>query len=101
MTIALPIRALAFPSRFHPIGDRSTFGTGLLQVARNPSEWKCAGIVALVFFVASLAIAPALTRDHQQLALEINAKTLKAAAQIQVPESAAPSPQRADRRSPH
>jgi hypothetical protein len=38
--------------------------------------------VALVFFVGSIALAPALTRDQKKLAFEINAKTLKAAAAI-------------------
>ena len=51
-----------------------------LQVLSNPSEWKCAATVALVFFVGSIALAPALTRDQKQLAAEINTKTLKAAA---------------------
>ena len=83
MTIALPIRALALLPILHPISNRrSTSATGLLQVLRNPSEWKCAATVALVLFVASLALAPALTRDQKKLALEINAKTLKAAAAI-------------------
>jgi antibiotic biosynthesis monooxygenase (ABM) superfamily enzyme len=59
MPIALPIRAL-----------------------RNPTEWKCAAMVALVFFVASLTFALALTRD--QKTSEINAKTLKAAAAIKI-----------------
>ena len=57
---------------------------GLLQVLGNPSEWKCAASVALVLFVSSLALAPALTRDQKKLALEINAKTLKAAAAIKI-----------------
>ncbi len=60
---------------------------GLLQVLRNPSEWKHAVTLALIFFVASLALAPALTRDHKSLASEINTKTLKAAAAIQVPQT--------------
>ena len=85
MTIALPLRALTLPPLFHPNSNRrSQYGTGLLQVLRNPSEWKCAATVALVFFVASLALAPALTRDQKKLASEINAKTLKAAAAIQM-----------------
>ena len=65
---------------------RSTSETGLLQVLDNPSQWKCAATVALVFFVASLALAPALTRarDQQKFASEINAKTLKAAAAIKI-----------------
>ena len=41
-------------------------------------------MVASIFFVASLVLAPALTRDHKQLASEINAKTLKAAAALKV-----------------
>ena len=57
---------------------------GLLQVLGNRYERKCAALVALVFFVASLAAAPALTRDQHKLASEINAKTLKAAAAIQM-----------------
>ena len=53
-----------------------------LQVLRNPSDWKCAATVALAFFVASIAVAPALAPDHRKLAAEINNKTLKAAAAI-------------------
>ena len=47
-------------------------------------QWRCPATVALVFFVASLALAPTLTRarDQKKLASEINAKTLKAAAAI-------------------
>ena len=87
MTIALPMRALALLPLFHPISNRrSTSGTRLLQVLSNPSEWKCAATVALVFFFASLALAPALTRDQKKLAAEINTKTLKAAAAITTPE---------------
>ena len=85
MTIALPIRALALLPIFHPISNRRfASATGLFQVLCNPSEWKCATTVAIVFFVASLALAPALTRDQQKLASEINAKTLEAAAAIQM-----------------
>jgi hypothetical protein len=47
-----------------------------------PPEWKYAVTVALVFFVASLVLVPALTRDQRKFASEINAKTLKAAAVI-------------------
>ena len=86
MTIAFPIRALALLPNFHPIGNRRfTPATGLLQVLSNPSEWKCAATVAVVLFIASLALAPALTRDQQKRASEINAKTLQAAAAIQMP----------------
>ena len=85
MTIALPTRLWIPSPVFRPISDRrSTSGNGLLQVLRNPSEWKCAVTVALIFFVASLALAPALTRDQKNLASEINTKTLKAAAAIQM-----------------
>jgi hypothetical protein len=85
MTIALPLRALPLPSIFHSNRSRrGASGAGLLQVLSNPSEWKCAATVALVFFVGSLALAPALTRDQTKLASEINAKTLKAAAAIQI-----------------
>ena len=82
---ALPIRALiALPisqaRRIPNVAMKTDAGAGLLQVLGNPSEWKCAALVALVFFVASLAAAPALTRDQHKLASEINAKTLKAAA---------------------
>jgi hypothetical protein len=87
MTIALPLRALAPLPIFHPIGNRrSTFGSGLLQVLSNSSERKYAAAVALILFVASLALAPALTRarDQNKLASEINAKTLKAAAAIRM-----------------
>jgi hypothetical protein len=86
MTIAFPIRALAQLPNFHPIGNRRfPPATGLLQVLSNPSEWKCAATVAIVLFIASLALAPALTRDQQKRASEINAKTLEAAAAIQMP----------------
>ena len=63
---------------------RSTSSTILLQVLGNPSELKCAVTVALVFFMASLAAAPALAPDHWKLATEINNKTLKAAAAIKI-----------------
>ncbi len=83
MMIALPIRApIASPiSRASRIRS-STFPTGLLQVLSNPTERKCAVTMALVLFVASLAAAPALTRDQNKLAAEINSKTLKAAAAL-------------------
>ncbi len=55
---------------------------GLLQVLSNPTEWKSAATVAAVVVVVSLVLAPALTRGHTQLASEINAKTLKAAAAL-------------------
>ena len=63
---------------------RSTSRAGLLQVLGNPSEWKSAATVALVFFFASLALGPALAPDHRKLAAEINSKTLKAAAAIKI-----------------
>jgi hypothetical protein len=94
MTIAFPIRALALLPNFHPIGNRRfTPATGLLQVLSNPSEWKCAATVAVVLFIASLALAPALTRDQQKRASEINAKTFEAAAAIQMPLGLRPAAQ--------
>jgi len=57
-------------------------GVGLFEVMNDPYEWKSAVKVALVFFIASLALAPALTPDQKKLAAEINYKTLKAAAAV-------------------
>ena len=87
MMTALPIRALiALPisqaRRIPNVAMKTAARAGLLQVLGNPSEWKCAASVALVFFVGSIALAPALTRDQKMLAVEINHKTLKAAAAI-------------------
>ena len=84
---ALPIRALiASPillaKRNPSVATKGGDGAGLLQVLGNPSDWKFAATIALVFFVASLAVAPALAPDHTKLATEINNKTLKAAAAI-------------------
>ncbi len=77
---ALSIRApIAFPLR---VDRLRSIAAGLPQVLSNPTEWKSAATVAAIVFVASLALAPALTRDHNQLASEINAKTLKAAAAL-------------------
>jgi hypothetical protein len=86
---ALPIRALiASPvsrdGRIPNVPMKTDARAGLLQVLGNPSELKCAATVALVFFVGSIALAPALTRDQKQLAAEINTKTLKAAAAIKI-----------------
>ena len=61
---------------------KGSLGAGLLQVLGNRYERKSAATVALVFFVGSIALAPALTRDQKKLAAEINTKTLKAAAAI-------------------
>ena len=87
MMTALPIKALiALPiprSRRNPsVATKGGDGAGLLQVLSNPSQWKSAATVALVFFFASLALGPALAPDQKKLALEINNKTLKAAAAI-------------------
>ena len=83
MITALPVRAVMLSPFLQPYRRRPLFsGAGLLQVLRNPSEWKCAVTVALVLFTASLALAPALTTDQRTLAAEINGKTLKAAAAI-------------------
>ena len=79
----LSIRApIASPISRANLIRTGTFKAGLFQVLGNPSEWKCAATVALVFFFASLALAPALTRGQKSLASEINTKTLKAAAAI-------------------
>ena len=61
---------------------KGSLWAGLLQVLGNRYERKSAAAVALVFFVGSIALAPALTRDQKKLAAEINHKTLKAAAAI-------------------
>ena len=86
---ALPIRALiASPillaKRNPSVATKGGDGAGLLQVLGNPSDWKFAATIALVFFVASLAVAPALAPDQKKLAAEINNKTLKAAAAIKI-----------------
>ena len=83
MITALPVRAMLASPFLQTCRNRRPFsGAGLLQVFRNPSEWKCAVTVALVLFIASLALAPALTTDQRTFAAEINSKTLKAAAAI-------------------
>jgi hypothetical protein len=86
MMTAQPIRALiALPiprTRRNPSVATNRGGAGLLQVLSNPSEWKSAAIVALVFFVGSIALATTLTWDQKKLASEINTRTLKAAAAI-------------------
>jgi hypothetical protein len=83
MITALPIRAVMASPFLHASRHRRRFsGAGVFQVFRNPSEWKCAVTVALVFFIASLVFAPVLTTDQRTLAAEINSKTLKAAAAI-------------------
>jgi len=56
-----------------------THGAGLFEGRSDPYELRSAVTVALVFFVLSLALAPALTPDQKKLAAEINTKTLKAA----------------------
>ena len=87
MMTSLPIRALIAlpipPSRRNPsVATKGDDGAGLLQVLSNPSEWKSAATVALVFFVGSIALATTLTWDQNKLASEINTRTLKAAAAI-------------------
>ena len=84
---ALPIRALIaslilLAKRNPAVATKGSDGAGLLQVLGNPSDWKFAATIALVFFVGSIALAPALTRDQKKLAAEINTKTLTAAAAI-------------------
>ena len=91
----LPIRTLITSPLFRVRRYRSGgFGAGLLQVLGNPSEWKCACTVAIVFFVASLVLAPALISDQQKLASEINTKTLRAAAAIKNAENTQPRVER-------
>jgi hypothetical protein len=86
MITALPIRAVIASPVLRARRPRpGAYGASLLQVLGNPSEWKCAATVAIVLFIASLALAPALTRDQQKRASEINAKTLEAAAAIRMP----------------
>src|SRR5271166_2375507 len=89
MMIALPVRALiASPilrARHNPsVARKGADGAGLLQNLGNPSDWKCAATVALVFFVASLALAPLPAVDHKKFAAEINTKTLRAAAAVTI-----------------
>jgi len=57
---------------------------GLVQVLRDPYEWKSAVGLALAVFVGSLALAPAPAVDHKKFAAEINTKTLKAAAAVKI-----------------
>ncbi len=90
MIISLQIRSLiASPivrSSANPGSARKgSLGLGLLEVLGNRQEMQSAAAVALIFFVASLALAPVLTRDQNKLAAEINDKTLKAAATIKAP----------------
>lgn len=82
MTITLPIWSWIPPFLLAESTPTGNSEDGHLQILADPSEWKYAGAVAFVLFVASLLIAPALTRDHRKLASEINAKTLKAAATL-------------------
>ena len=97
--IGLQIRALtsshSFQASRHSSGaPEGGEAPGLVQVLHDPYEWKSAVSLALVFFVGSLALAPALTRDQKQLAAEINNKTLKAAAAIKSTRVAASRPKR-------
>jgi hypothetical protein len=79
--------------------SRAPTGTSeveLFQILANPSECKYAATIAFTLFVASVTIAPALTRDHRKFAAEINAKTLKAAAAIKTSPKASLPSQRPD-----
>jgi hypothetical protein len=87
MTLA-QVQPLNIPTASELTGSGAPKGSlwaGLLQVLGNRYERKSAATVALVFFVGSIALAPALTRDQKKLAAEINHKTLKAAATIKTP----------------
>ena len=84
MTIT-QVQPLNMPTALEFTGSGAPKGslwTGLLQVLGNRYERKCAALVALVFFVGSITLAPALTRDQKKFAAEINLKTLKAAAAV-------------------
>ena len=70
------------PRRASNRGRAQSDSAALLEVMCDPYEWKSAVKVALALFVASLALAPALTPDHRKLAAEINTKTLRAAAAV-------------------
>ena len=71
----------------HPSGaPEGREKAGHVEVLRDPYEWKSAVGLASALFVASLALAlaPAPAVDHKKFAAEINTKTLKAAAAIQM-----------------
>jgi hypothetical protein len=57
-------------------------GAQMLEVMRDPYEWKSAVKVAFVIFIGFLALTPALAPDQKKLAAQINHQTLKAAAAI-------------------
>jgi len=87
MMTALPIRTLTaspilLEKRNPSVATKGGDGAGLLQVLGNPSDWKFTATIVLVFFVASLAVAPALAPDCRKLAAGINNKTLRAAAAV-------------------
>ena len=95
MTITLPIKSWIPSSVLGESRDPTgTSEVGFFQILANPSECKYAATIACILFVASFAIAPALTRDQRKCAAEINAKTLKAAAAIKSsPKTLLPSQQ--------
>ncbi|MGB9164436.1 MAG: hypothetical protein WCC41_08315 [Rhodomicrobium sp.] len=76
--IGSPVPPAARGSETAERGD----GARMIEVMCDPYEWKSAVRVALVIFVAFLALAPALAPDQKKLAAEINHHTLKAAAAI-------------------
>jgi hypothetical protein len=89
MMIGLQIRALTSSpscqtSRHWCGAPEGGEAPGLVQVLRDPYEWKSAVGLALAVFVASLALAPAPAVDHKKFAAEINTKTLKAAAAVKI-----------------
>src|SRR5271166_5687189 len=57
---------------------------GPVEVLRDPYEWKSAVGLACTLFVASLALAPAPAVDQKKFAAEINTKTFRAAAAVNI-----------------
>ena len=55
-----------------------------VTVLRDPYEWKSAVGLASALFLASLALAPGPAVDHKKFAAEINTKTLRAAAAVNI-----------------
>ena len=70
MTIT-QVQPLNIPTALELTGSGAPKGSlwaGLLQVLGNRYERRSAATVALVFFVGSIALAPALTRDQKKSA---------------------------------
>jgi hypothetical protein len=84
MMIDMQIRAWIplTPQRARSGTPKGREGAGLLQVMRDPYEWKSAVGFALAIFIGFIALAPALAPDQKTFAAKINHETLKAAAAI-------------------